>query len=79
MTDNGSAHGANTSVWPLPSFYFKVSVTHVGDMSCSEVSGLEMESDTIEYRVGDGSAFTKLRMPKLKKSCDITMTSSVAR
>ena len=43
--DNGSAQSTNSQSWPLPSFYFKVSISNVGDISCSEVSGLEIEYD----------------------------------
>ena len=31
MADNGSAQSASTQAWPLPSFYFKVSISNVGD------------------------------------------------
>lgn len=41
---------ASTQAWPLPSFYFKVSISNVGDISCSEVSGLETEYEKITYR-----------------------------
>lgn len=59
MADNESAQSASTQDCPLPSFYFKVFISNVGDMSCNEVSGLEMEYDTIEYRAGDSPVFTK--------------------
>lgn len=63
MADNGTAQSASTQAWPLPSFYFKVSISNVGDISCSEVSGLETEFEEITYRAGDSPVFTKLRMP----------------
>ena len=59
MAEDGAAQSGTTHAWPLPSFYFKVSVTDVGDISCSEVSGLETEYDMIEYRAGDSPVFTK--------------------
>lgn len=73
MADNGSAQSASTQAWPLPSFYFKVSISNVGDISCSEVSGLETEFDVIEYRAGDSPVFTKLKMPGLRKTSDVTL------
>lgn len=73
MADNGSAQSASTQAWPLPSFYFKVSISNVGDISCSEVSGLETEFDMIEYRAGDSPVFTKLKMPGLRKTSDVTL------
>ena len=33
MAENGSAQGASTQAWPLPSFYFKVSISNVGKHS----------------------------------------------
>lgn len=77
MADNGAAQSQSTQAWPLPSFYFKVSISNVGDMSCSEVSGLEMEYDMIEYRAGDSKEFTKMKMPGLRKSGDITLKKGI--
>lgn len=73
MADNGSAQSASTQAWPLPSFYFKVNISNVGDISCSEVSGLDIEYDVIEYRAGDSKIFTKVKMPGLLKTSDITL------
>lgn len=73
MADNGSAQSTSTQAWPLPSFYFKVSVDGIGDISCSEVSGLETEFDVIEYRAGDSPVFTKVKMPGLRKTSDVTL------
>ena len=73
MADNGSAQSTSTQAWPLPSFYFKVSVDGIGDISCSEVSGLETEFDVIEYRAGDSPMFTKVKMPGLRKTSDVTL------
>lgn len=54
MAEDGAAQSGTTQAWPLPSFYFKVSVTDVGDISCSEVSGLETEYDRISCRRQSG-------------------------
>ena len=72
MADNGAAQSASTQAWPLPSFYFKISITNVGDMSCSEVSGLEMEYDIIEYRAGDSP-----KMPGLRKAGEVTLKKGI--
>ena len=77
MADNGSAQSASTQAWPLPSFYFSVNVDGIGDISCSEVSGLETEFDVIEYRAGDSPIFTKLKMPGLRKVSDITLKKGI--
>ena len=77
MADNGAAQSASTQAWPLPSFYFKVSISNVGDISCSEVSGLETEYEEITYRAGDSPVFTKLKMPGLKKAGDLTLKKGI--
>ncbi|EKU91186.1 phage tail protein [Bacteroides oleiciplenus] len=77
MAEDGAAQSASTQAWPLPSFYFKVSVTDVGDISCSEVSGLETEYDMIEYRAGDSPIFTKQKMPGMRKASDVTLKKGV--
>ena len=73
MADNGSAQSQDTKMWPLPSFHFKVTLGSVGEISFSEVSGLETEFEEITYRAGDSNDFTKLKMPGLKKVSDITL------
>ena len=65
MADNGAAQSASTQAWPLPSFYFKISITNVGDMSCSEVSGL------------DSPVFTKQKMPGLRKAGEVTLKKGI--
>lgn len=77
MAEDGAAQSASTQAWPLPSFYFKVSVTDVGDISCSEVSGLETEYDMIEYRAGDSPVFTKQKMPGMRKASDVTLKKGI--
>lgn len=77
MAEDGVAQSGSTQAWPLPSFYFKVSVTDVGDISCSEVSGLETEYDMIEYRAGDSPVFTKQKMPGMRKAGDVTLKKGV--
>lgn len=63
--------------WPLPEFYFKVSIEDVGDLSFKEVSGLNVEYDVIEYRAGDSPEFTKVRMPGLRKTSNITLKKGI--
>ena len=77
MAEDGAAQSGTTQAWPLPSFYFKVSVTDVGDISCSEVSGLETEYDMIEYRAGDSPVFTKQKMPGMRKASDVTLKKGI--
>jgi phage tail-like protein len=74
MADDGSAQ--STSVWPLPKFYFEV---HWGDavMQFQEVSGLDVESQPLEYRHGDSPAFAAVKMPGIKKFGNVAMKKGV--
>ena len=75
MAEDGSAQSAAT--WPVPEFHFSVEISDVGKISCKEVSGLDMEFDVIEYRSGDMQGFTKVKMPGLKKSGDVTLKNAM--
>ncbi len=74
MADDGSAQ--STTVWPLPKFYFQVKWDSEV-MSFQEVSGLDIEAQTIEYRSGDSPVFSVMSMPGIKKSGNVTMKKGV--
>lgn len=72
--DDGSAQ--STSVWPLPKFHFMVKWDDA-EVAFQEVSGLDMESQAIEYRAGNSKVFSTVKMPGLKKFGNITMKKGV--
>lgn len=74
MADDGASQNA---VWPLPAFYFKVEIEDVAALSFKEVSGLEIETDPIEYRAGDSPNFSKIAMPGMRKSGKITLKKGI--
>jgi phage tail-like protein len=74
MADDGSAQ--STTVWPLPKFRFEVKWDSTA-MSFQEVSGLDMETQLVEYRHGDSKAFSVIKMPGVKKYGNITMKKGV--
>ncbi len=74
MADDGSAQ--STTVWPLPKFYFQVKWDSEV-MSFQEVSGLDVEAQPIEYRMGDSKEFSTIKMPGIKKSGNVTMKKGV--
>jgi len=60
--------------WPLPKFHFTVAWSSSGlAASFSEVSGLSVESEPIEYRHGNSAVFSKIKMPGLQKVGNVTM------
>ena len=76
MADDGSAQTSNAQLWPLPKFYFEVKWDG-NVMSFQEVSGLDVESQPIEYRSGDSPVHSVINMPGLKKYGNITMKKGV--
>lgn len=64
--------------WPLPKFYFEVDITDVGTkLPFQEVSGLEMETQAIEYRAGNNPTFSTIKMPGIKKSGNVTLKKGI--
>ncbi|MEO1624803.1 MAG: phage tail protein [Bacteroidota bacterium] len=57
--------------YPLPKFHFQVDWggTKIG---FTEVSGLEVETEVIEYRDGASPEYNKIKMPGMQKYSDIT-------
>ncbi len=74
MADDGSAQSAN--VWPIPKFHFQVKWDS-NVMSFQEVSGLDVESQIIEYRSGNSPVFSTVKMPGIKKYGNVTMKKGV--
>ncbi len=67
---------AENTTWPLPKFYF--SVTGIpGNPVFQEVTGLESEAQVIEYRAGNSSVFSPIKMPGLKKVGNVTMKKGI--
>ncbi|MGH1362736.1 MAG: phage tail protein [Calditrichia bacterium] len=70
MADNtGTTEGAT---WPMPKFHFQVTW---GDkkMSFSEVSGLDTETQPIDYRHEDAKQFSTIKMPRIVKTGNVTL------
>lgn len=64
---------ANT--YPLPSYHF---IVKIGDdekenVAFSEVSGLNIETQIIEYREGSNNEYLTYKMPGIKKYSKITL------
>lgn len=63
--------------WPVPKFYFMVDWGSTTNIPFQEVSGLEIESEPIEYRHGNSPVFSKITMPDMVKSNKVTMKKGV--
>ena len=74
MAEDGSAQSA--SIWPIPKFHFQVKWDSEV-MSFQEVTGLDIESQPIEYRSGDSPQFSPIKMPGIQKTGNVIMKKGV--
>lgn len=65
------------SNWPLPKFYFAVQFGDDEPVRFQEVSGLETETQVIEYRHGNSPQFSTIKMPGIAKTGNITMKKGI--
>jgi phage tail-like protein len=66
---NQTSSGNN---WPLVKFSFAVQMGN-DTFYFQEVSGLETETEVIEYRAGNSPVFSTVKMPGLKKMGNVTL------
>jgi phage tail-like protein len=64
------------AVYPLPKFHFNV---EAGELKggFTEVSGLTVETEPIEYREGNMPQFSKIKRPGMNKYSNITLKKGV--
>jgi len=62
--------------WPLPKFNFSVDIGEFQDISFQEVTGLDISSESVEYRHGNAPNGT-INMPSLLKYSDVTLKKAV--
>ena len=61
------------SDYPLPKFHFQVEWGDEVRIGFTEVSGLDFETEVIEYREGTNKKYSKTKQPGLTKYSDITL------
>lgn len=61
--------------YPLPKFHFQVEWNDgdENDLRFTEVSGLDVETEIIEYRHGVSKEYHKVKMPGMQKFSNITL------
>lgn len=74
MPEDGSKQ--STGLWPLPKFHFEVRWGSAV-LSFTEITGLDVEAEAIEYRYGDSPVFSATKMPGLKKYGNVTMKRGI--
>lgn len=65
-----------TNTYPLPKYHFQVdwAGTNIG---FTEVSGLDFETEVMEYRHGASPEYSKIKMPGMRKLSNITLKRGV--
>lgn len=63
-------------LWPIPKFHFSVEWAG-NNIGFQEVTGLEMETQFIEYRAGDNPTYVTQKIPGLKKHGNIVLKKGV--
>lgn len=58
--------------YPLPKFHFQIEWGGAS-IGFTEVSGLDVQTDPIEYRDGASPEYTKIKMPGMQKYSNITL------
>lgn len=72
------AEEAQDGNWPLPKFYFSVRLgSQDNTVSFQEVSGLETETQPIEYRHGGSKLFSTIKMPGITKTGNVTLKRGI--
>ena len=74
MAEEGNEQSKST--WPIPKFHFTVKWDD-SEIAFQEISGLDAETQPIEYRHGNSPGYSVLKMPGLKKYSDVTMKKGV--
>lgn len=75
MSSNSSA---NSKGWPMPNYRFRVDWGDiVQNILFQEVSGLDSETQLIEYRKGDSPDFDPVKMPGIAKYGNVTLKRGV--
>lgn len=75
MANDGSKQGAP---WPMPKFRFSVDWGDVQqNIAFQEVSGLEAETQVIEYRDSNSPIFSTVKMPGIAKYGNVTMKRGI--
>lgn len=76
-TDDGAAQ--NQSSWPLSAFSFRVNWGGQKNILFQEVSGLDTETQVIEYRHSNSPQYSTIKMPGIKKFGNVTMKKGIFR
>ncbi|WP_273480041.1 phage tail protein [Rivihabitans pingtungensis] len=61
----------------MPKFHFSVDIGDQKNLAFQEVSGLDTETQIIEYRAGNSKDFSTVKMPGIKKVGNVTLKKGI--
>lgn len=64
--------------YPLPKFHFQVEWGGAR-IGFTEVTGLDVETEIIEYRTGERREYSKMKIPGMQKYSNVTMKRGVVQ
>ncbi len=68
----------DNEIWPMPKFRFEVDLgTEMKGVSFQEVTGMDVETQIIEYRKSNSPLFATAKMPGIVKYGNVTMKRGV--
>ena len=68
------AEESENNLWPMPKFGFEVTIgSQSSAASFQELSGLDTETQPIEYRNNDSKLFSSIKMPGVSKLRNLTL------
>lgn len=63
--------------YPLPKFHFRVDWDGIANAGFTEVTGLEVTTEKIEYRDGASPEYSKIKMPGMQTFGDLTLKRGI--
>lgn len=65
------------NIWPMPSFSFQVSWGSQQKIAFQEISGLDAETQVIEYRHSNSKEYSTIKMPGIAKYSNVTFKKGI--
>ena len=76
--NTGGNQGSGGTEWPRANYRFMVDIgMGEGEVPFQEVSGLDVETQIIEYRAGNSPTFSTIKMPGIQKSGNVTLKKGI--
>ena len=76
--NTGGNQGSGGTEWPRANYRFMVDIgMGEGEVPFQEVSGLDVETQIIEYRADNSPTFSTIKMPGIQKSGSVTLKKGI--